>query len=65
MPATSSFKIPVSKTQTLTTSKNKSKIGEISQLNVTSSPQCHIIHVERHRYSMIKYTKMVTSVTFK
>ena len=28
-------------------------------------PPYQIIQVERHSYSMIKYTKMVTSVTFK
>ena len=28
-------------------------------------PPYQIIQVERHNYSMIKYTKMVTSVTFK
>lgn len=33
--------------------------------NNNIAPPYQIIQVERHNYSMIKYTKMVTSVTFK
>ena len=44
-----------------TTSSQSSDHG--NEVEVTSPFQ--IIHLERHHYSMIKYTKMVTNVTFK
>ena len=65
MPATLSFRVP-------NPQSSKRAINKKTEANPNSLNPIHpehteevIIQVERHAYSMIKYTKMVTSVTFK
>lgn len=79
MPATSKFKIPF-KENYVRPPANQPAIGGAAlmqpngkensrpvtqELSVDCRPPYQIIMVERHNYSMIKYTKMVTNVTFK
>jgi len=79
MPATSKFKIPFKENYVqppvnqpaivggMVTQPNAKEDGRpvTQELSVDCRPPYQIIMVERHHYSMIKYTKMVTSVTFK
>jgi len=71
MPATSCFKIPsiACKRQQLMNfldlDKSNQEVFSSSKDNSNHAKSYQIIRLEKHRYSMIKYTKMVTNVTFK
>ena len=73
MPATSKFKIPFkdnSRPPAIASSLKDNKDIErrtafTEELSIDCRPSYQIVQVERHHYSMIKYTKMVTNVTFK
>ena len=71
MPATSLFKIPNTPRKQnqfrvdCDVKGHQLMVYNKIEPNFVNSYSYQIIQVDRHRYSMIKYTKMVTNVTFK
>jgi len=68
MPATSSFAIPITSMQRkiLTgTDQSLAHLDKERQLQGSGISPFQIVRIEKHSYSMIKYTKMVMNVTFK
>ena len=71
MPATSSFKIPnIPRKQdqfrvACDVKGYQFRVYSNIKPSFVNNYSYEIIQVDRHRYSMIKYTKMVTNVTFK